>query len=225
MLTLRRSQTSRKASLGAPSAARAFRIVPALALMLLLAGALPSCTAPGDVDNTDNSVILSIAGIRQQSDPFGDVQTTGGIILPDTVEVDLSAVLKAPISTNPTAPPPDLQSIALDRYEVTFTRTDGGTAVPPGFTRGVAGLVRLSELGDDEVELYTITGLILLPSTIKAQPPLSYLISPGSEPGTNFTNIQLNARIQFFGRTLAGDEVTVVGNVGINLANYGDDNS
>lgn len=225
MLTLRRSQTSCRRPLGASSVARFLRFGPALALALLLGSFVTACTAPGDVDNADSNVIFNIEAIRQQSEPFGDVQTTTGVILDDVVEIDLSASLKAPISTNPTAPPPDLQNIVLDRYEVTFTRTDGGTATPPGFTRGASGLVRLSELGGDDVELFTITGLVILPSTIKAQPPISFLISPGSEPSTNFTNIQLDARIQFFGHTISGHQVTVVGNVGLNLANYGDDNS
>lgn len=192
-----------------------------LALTIAAFGA--GCTVPGDVDNADNNVILNIEGISFVSDPFGDVLTSGGTILDDSISVDLSAVLKAAIATDPNVVTPDLQNIALDRYEVTFTRTDGGTAAPPGFTRGVSGLVRLSVPQATDANVLTVP-IVLVPSTIKAQPPISYLISPGSEPGTNFTNIQVNARVQFFGRTLSGHQVTVVGNIGINFANFGDDN-
>lgn len=195
-----------------------------LALVLPVAGLAIGCTADGDIDNADNNVILNIEQLLLTSDPFGDVLTSGGTILDDTVQVDFSAVLKAPITTDPSVVQPDLQSIALERYEVTFTRTDGGTVVPPGFTRGISGLVRLTEPQAEEVVLLSLPNIVIVPSTTKAQPPISFLISPGSEPSTNFTNIQVNARIQFFGRTLAGNPVTVVGNVGINFANYGDEN-
>jgi hypothetical protein len=182
------------------------------------------CSAEGTVDNGANNVILIVELVQLESDPFGDVLTSGGTILDDVALFDMAAVLKAPISTSPNTLRPDLQNVALERYEVTFTRTDGGTLLPPGFTRGISGLVRLSEPGS-EAALVTPLSIIVVPSTIKAQPPISFLISPGSEEGTNFINIQVNARIQFFGRTLAGDEVTVVANIGINFANYGDDNS
>jgi hypothetical protein len=195
-----------------------------LALVLPAAGLIMGCSATGEVDNSVGNVILSIEEVLLVSDPWGDVLTSGGTILDDTASFSFAAVLKSPIANDPSITRPDLQNIALERYEVTFTRTDGGTAVPPGFQRGVSGLVRLSEAGGEEIDLTTLNSLVVLPSTTKAQPPISFLISPGSEPSTNFTNIQLNARIQFFGKTLAGEPVTVVGNLGINLANYGDAN-
>ncbi|MGD8328614.1 MAG: hypothetical protein PVJ49_04205 [Acidobacteriota bacterium] len=228
MLTFHRTQRSWRTSLGAPRAGRTVRDIASrlgkLALLVPLAALVVGCSATGDVDNTDNNVILNIEDMQLVSDPFGDVLTIGGVILDDTISVDFSAVLKAPITTNPTVTQPDLQSIALDRYEVTFTRTDGGTSVPAGFQRGIAGLVRLTEPQAEEVVVLTVSNIVIVPSTTKSQPPISYLISPGIETGTNFTNIQVNARIEFFGHTLAGDPVSVVGNLGINLANYGDDN-
>lgn len=230
MRTPLRSQSSWPTSLGAPVAVarsprRLLRGLAKLALVLPVAGMVLGCTAAGDIDNSANNVILILEEILLVSDPFGDVLTSGQIILDDTVTFTLSAVLKAPITTNPSITNPDLQNIALERYEVTFTRTDGGTSVPPGFTRGISGIVRLTEPGSETAVLTTLNSLVVVPSTVKAQPPISFLISPGTEQGTNFANIQVNARIQFFGRTLAGDEVTVVGNIGINFANYGDTNS
>ena len=228
MLTSHRSHSSWQTSLEAPAATRrrsrralATRLAR-LALVLPMASMIIGCST--DVGDTAGNVILNIDSIALDSDPWGDVLTTTGTILDDSITVIFSAFLKAPISTSPTVVAPELQSVNMERYEVTYTRTDGGTAMPPGFTSGIAGTVRISELGAEELDQLTLS-LVLVPSTIKAQPPISYLISPGSEPGTNFTNIQVNARIQFFGRTVAGDEVTVVANIGINFANYGDDNS
>jgi len=230
MLTPLRSQSSWRTSLGAPGAVARprrglVRGLAKLALVLPVVGMVLGCSTAGTLDNTNNAVILNIEEIELVSDPWGDILTSGGTILDDTATFVLSAVIKAPVSTDPSITTPELQSIAMERYEVTFTRTDGGTTVPPGFTRGISGIVRLTEPSADEIVLTPFSSLVVMPSTTKAQPPLSYLITPGSEPDTNFTNIQVNARIQFFGRTLAGDEVTVVGYLGINFANYGDDNS
>ncbi len=230
MLTsLRSHRSSWPTSLAAPAVSPrrgrrpvAWRLATSLALVLPLASTISGCST--DVGDTAANVILSIDSVVLESDPWGDVITASGVILDDTVTVTLSAVLKAPVTTNASAVTPEFQNIRLDHYEVTFTRTDGGTAVPPGFTRGIAGTVRISELGSEELNVLRLN-LVLVPSTIKAQPPISFLISPGSEPGTNFTNIQVDARIQFFGSTVAGDPVTVVGNIGINFANFGDANS
>jgi len=226
MLTLR-SHPSRQTSLGAPASApsrhRASRGLIKLALLVPITALAFGCSAAGDIDGTASAVILvinSITPVVVDTHTFGDV-ITNGTLYDDTVLATLSAHLKAPISTNPTTLTPELQDIILDRFEVTFTRTDGGTSVPPGFVRGITARVRLTELGSDEL-VETEVGLTIFPNTTKAQPPVSYLVSPGSEPDTNYVNIQVQARIQFFGRTLSGDEVTATGYLGINLANFGD---
>ena len=225
MLTPVRSQLSWQRSLGAPDGAsswrRASRGLKRLGLVAAVAVLALGCSAAGLVDESQNAVILVLNGITPSTEhAFGDV-ITNGTIFDDTVEVQFSAHLKAPISTEPLVSTPELQDIVLERYEVTYTRTDGGTAVPPGFVRGLTARVRLTELGAVDLEV-TEANLIIFPNTTKAQPPISYLIAPGSEPDTNYTNIQVNARVQFFGKTLAGDEVSVVGYIGINLADFGD---
>ncbi len=231
MLTPLRSQRSWPTSLGAPVAAmrhrrnRAVRGIGKLALMMTIVGLFVGCTANGQLDNTDASVVLQIEELIKIEEDYlwGDVQDdiTGGIPS-DVASIDFSGVLKAPISTNPSITAPDLQHIQLERYEVTYTRTDGGTSVPPGFTSGIAGLVRLTEIGATDPVVLTVVNVTIVPATIKGQPPISFLIDPGTESGTNFFNIQVNARIQFFGRTIAGNEVSVVANVGINFAQWAD---
>ena len=74
-------------------------------------------------------------------------------------------------------------------------------------------------------EIITELQMVLVPSTTKAQPPIAHLISPGFEPDTGYTNIQVNARIRFFGRTVAGEPVSAAATIGINFADFGDSNS
>ena len=164
-------------------------------------------------------MFLVVSTIDPISDPFGDVVTTSGTILEDTVRVDLVARLKNPSDTTA----PTLQEILVDRYEVTFSRTDGGTAVPAGFTRGINQKVRITEHGST-TERITQFDMVLVPATIKTQPPLSHLVSPGLEPGTGYINIQATATIRFHGTTLSGDPVTATATVGVDFANFADGN-
>lgn len=187
---------------------------------LVLALAVAACTAPGDIDNTPAPVLLIVGNITAVSDPFGDVITSGGTIPDDVILVPFTARLKASSDTTQ----PALQDIVVERYEVTFERIDGGTAVPPGFQRGVNVRVRVTPHGSSQ-EVITELTMVLIPSTIKSQPPISHLISPGFEPDTGYVNIQVNARIRFFGHTVAGEPVSASATIGVNLANFGDSNS
>ncbi|MFQ5743462.1 MAG: hypothetical protein ACE5HV_07725 [Acidobacteriota bacterium] len=192
-----------------------------LALAMVMAG----CGASGNIDDTQNAVVLVIDSITQVSNPFGDILTSSGSILDDTVDVVFSAHLKSP-SPPPGSPlDPTLQDIILERYEVTFVRTDGGTAVPAGFQRGMSLRVRLTPQGDVILRESTASSLVIAPATEKSQPPISFLIDPGFEPSTGFVNIQVNATLRFFGRTIAGDKVSVSATIGINFADFGDNNS
>lgn len=189
------------------------RLIVAAALLGLLSG----CTANGDIDNTTAPVILVVSNIRAISDPFGDVLSSSGSIPEDVVQVDFVARLKnsGDITT------PTLQEIIVNRYEVTYTRTDGGTAVPAGFQRAMNAKVRITAHGQT-TERITQVDLVVVPSPIKSQPPLSQLIVPGVESGTGYINIQATATIRFFGTTVAGDPVSATAAIGIDFANFAD---
>jgi hypothetical protein len=168
--------------------------------------------------------VLVVTSITPSTDPFGDVlNESSGSILDDTIDVVFSAHLKAPVTgadSNTVAP--TLQDIVLEKYEVTYERIDGGSQVPAGFERGISLRVRMTPHGEVVLRESSIDDLIIAPSTMKAQPPISLLIDPGFEPSTGYVNIQVNAHITFFGRTIAGDRVTASAIVGINFANFAD---
>lgn len=194
------------------------RLAAAFALLAILAG-VGGCSANGGLDDSAGAVFLVVSTIEAISDPFGDVITSSGSILEDRVRVDLVARLKNP--TDVTAP--TMQEIVIDRYEVTFSRTDGGSAVPAGFTRGINQKVRITEHGST-TERITQFDIVLAPATIKSQPPIAHLVSPGIEPGTGYVNIQATATIRFYGQTLSGDPITASATIGIDFANFADEN-
>lgn len=202
---------------------RQFRTSVPRVLVILLAMVAIGCGAAGDIDDTENAVILVINEIvpaGDQEHAFGDV-VTSGTILDDNIDVEFAATLKA--TTGPPGSPtvPTLQDVVIERYQVEFIRTDGGAVAPAGFQRGMNLRVQLSEPNQTTLNISS-ANLVVAPSTIKAQQPIAFLIDPGFEPGTGFVNVQVDARITFFGRTLSGDPVTATGSIGINFADFGD---
>ncbi len=73
------------------------------------------CSVSGGNLDSDTNVILVLDSLAAVSDPFGDVVTTGGTILDDTVTATFSAHLKAPITTSAQTTKPELQEVILER--------------------------------------------------------------------------------------------------------------
>lgn len=96
----------------------------------------------------------------------------------------------------------DLMSIELDAVEITYTRADVGTQVPPPRVRAIFSLVPVG--GTSTINNLEILGLEQL-----LNPPLSDLLfqNGGFDRETGSTLIVLDVNIRFFGRTLGGDEV------------------
>ncbi len=178
---------------------------------------LSACGTTGGLQNTSAPVTLIVSSLLASNTPFGDILSTDGTLPVDSVSVSLIARMKNPTD----ATQPALQDILLERYEVTFSRTDGGAATPPGFQRAMAAKVRVTPHGSP-TETITAVSLVLVPSTHKSQPPLSHLILPGFEPDTGFVNIQATATVRFFGKTIAGDAVQAEAAIGLNFADFAD---
>lgn len=186
--------------------------VAALGLVAMLGGC---SAAPGDIDNNSAPVVLVLSSIVPVGNNFGDVVNDDGTVL-DT-QVDASFVARLKNGTDMTAP--ELQEIVIDRYEVTYRRTDGGTTVPAGMQRAITAKVQLTPNGSPTERITTLR-LVLTPGSQKLQPPLSHLISPGFDPDTGNPTIQTDAVMRFFGTTIAGERVVVEGGIGIQFANY-----
>ncbi len=196
-----------------PNARRAFATAAVCSLVITLT----ACGTSGGLQNTSAPVTLIISSLTASNTPFGDILNTDGTIPVDSVSVSLIARMKNPAD----ATQPALQDILLERYEVTFSRTDGGAAVPPGFQRAMSAKVRVTPHGSPTESITGVT-LVLVPSTHKSQPPLSHLILPGFEPDTGFINIQATATVRFFGHTIAGDAVQAEAAIGLNFADFAD---
>jgi hypothetical protein len=101
--------------------------------------------------------------------------------------------------------------VMLDRYTVSFTRTDGrntpGVDVPYPFEGALSTLVSVGSAS-------TIS-LVVVREVAKLEPPLSRLVDSGAE-----VVLQTSAKIVFYGHDLANNQVTATGYLSVFFANY-----
>jgi hypothetical protein len=164
----------------------------------LLALASLSCNQRTDKD--EGGVILSIVGFDGL--PFRVLVNSQDVV--QIEELTLENIPKDPNGLTS-----DLMDIELRSFEVTFTRADVGTRLPPARVAGIFGNVPVG--GEDTINNLDVMGLDQL-----RNPPLSDLLfENGSfDRETGSQAIQLNVNLRFFGRTLAGD------NIASNIASF-----
>jgi hypothetical protein len=127
----------------------------------------------------------------------------------DVGVASMRILMKDAGSVTPTTPTA-INDITLSRYRVEYTRADGrntpGVDVPFPFD----GIITVTVTSAP-----TIVGFDLVRHQAKEESPLVQLISsPMIVTGL--------AKVTFWGRDQAGNEVTVVGNIQINFGNFGD---
>lgn len=116
---------------------------------------------------------------------------------------------------NPTSPtgPTDINSVTLNRYRVSFRRSDGrntpGVDVPHGFD----GAVTINIPADGSAT----AAFEIVRHQAKQEPPLANLAYGG---GSNI--ISTIAEVTFYGRDQAGNEVTVTTSMSVNFGDFAD---
>jgi hypothetical protein len=130
-------------------------------------------------------------------------------IFGDGGEATMHIALKDPgTATNPSAPT-EVNAITITRYHVEYIRADGrntpGVDVPYGFDGAVTVTVSAA----------TTFGFQLVRVAAKEETPLVQLKNSRSV-------ITTIARVTFYGRDQAGNEVTATGSIQVDFGNYGD---
>ncbi len=164
-----------------------------LLLTVLLAFGLAGCESR--TDRADGGgVLLSISDfdglpIRVL------VNQAGNLVQVD--EIQIQNVVKDPtgISSN-------LMNVEITSYEVTFSRADAGTRVPPPLVGGIFGVAPAGSS-------FTVENLPVMGVEQFERPPLSdlFFVNGGFDKETGQTRVILNLHMRFFGRTLSGDAV------------------
>jgi len=159
----------------------------------LLAGSMLSCS--GELtDNASpvelvvtNSQNLHILDIGPNDDPDCDQ---------DVGTINLQVIPKNGNATG------DLLQVRVNRYRVSYQRTDGGTQVPASFVRSIDTLV--SSGGSGSLSGFTI----LEPDALNLAPFAALLPQNGGrDPQTGRPVVKMEVIVEVFGETLGGDNV------------------
>jgi hypothetical protein len=190
-----------------------------MALLLAAPFFLTSCNPlENDTQSASMLIIESITGKDMQgvegnllqSDVLYYNSTTGTY----TIQADLA---KANLSAQTLDPKPaqgasQFNDIQLDKYFVTYSRSDGkntpGVDVPYPFEGGIS--VRVA------IGIKTEVTFIVVRETAKQEPPLINL----TQPTTRGEVLYMTARIDFYGHDLANKTVKATGYLSIAFADY-----
>jgi len=146
------------------------------------------------------------------SDELSSDVLTNNSVFEDLARVTFSLRLKdigpAGAPTSPTAN----NFITVNRYRVTFRRTDGrntpGVDVPYGFEG--AGTVTVGTTD-------TTMSFVIVRGQAKVESPLKELTNGGA-----VQSISTIADITFYGRDQTGNDVSVTGSISVNFSDWGD---
>ncbi|MEO8502910.1 MAG: hypothetical protein ABI609_03345 [Acidobacteriota bacterium] len=162
-----------------------------LALALL---ALAGCNA--STDKTDSPVILTIVGSTTIVTPLSvSVSNAQSVGVATIGSMTLTTLVK-----EPNAVTSNLETVEMESYLVTYTRTDRGTRLPPPLQENLFGTI--SPGGT-----FTLTGFPFMRAVQLTSVPLSDLATRGRDAETGTASIPLIVNLRFFGHTLSGKAV------------------
>jgi hypothetical protein len=174
------------------------RAVAGIALGLVMV----ACSADY-VDQSQATVLLVLTSINAGSPILSDVRGDTGTIINCRAEVELSALLK-----NPQSPVVDTENIQLQRYDVSFVRSDGraveGVDVPYRFSAPLT-----ATLGPGNALAVAID---VVRHQAKLEPPLSKI--------TGLDIVEMTANVTFYGETISRQSVSASGASTIRFADY-----
>ncbi len=157
------------------------------------------------------TALLLVLGCEQRTEETD----TGGVLLEveftstvlrvgveETETLTIPTITVNSIVADPTATTSSLMDVQLRTLEVTFTRADSGTRVPPPYFFNIIGTVPVGGT-------LTLTNFPIMSTEQTRVPPLSDLLiaNGGFDRETGATFIRLDVHFRAFGTTLTGTNV------------------
>lgn len=169
-----------------------------IAAIVLPSVAILSCNS---VARESGSVDLVVAGTQLINQI--DLQPGSAGCATSLGTVNLRIVLLQP--QNDAAHPVNnnLNDVKLDRYQVSYQRTDGGMLVPPAFVRSTAQVITAG--GGSQ----SLSDFVAFETNAFNQAPFAALLpqNGAKDPETGLGFVKLNIILTVYGQTLAGDRV------------------
>jgi hypothetical protein len=138
--------------------------------------------------NVQDLQLIDLAG-----DPPGDEACQR-----DIGTIALQAIIRNPIEGQNQA----FNTVRVTRYRVSYVRTDGGTLVPAPFVRSMDLLLEPGSAGDVE------SFVVFQPDALFQAPFAALFTGTGRDPETGREFIRMDVIMDFFGETLAGENVS-----------------
>lgn len=162
-------------------------------LLLLLAAALVAAGCRSRTDRSEGTVLLTV-------DRVSDYPVSLSLSSPPELGFQIGTVVLHNVAKDPTGSTSSLQTIEMRSYTITYRRRDTGTRVPPPAVLGLSGNVGVGTTA-------TFNNLAFLTHDQLLSQPLKDLIDFGRDTETGTAVVVLDVTLQFFGRTLSGDEI------------------
>lgn len=163
-----------------------------------------------DPDELGGTLRSDVVTLRTSPEPCAATNPCP-TIFNDLGEVTMSILLKDPGVPAAPSSPSALNQITFTRYRVVYRRTDGrntpGVDVPHPIDSGLTFTV--------PNQGQVTAGFDIVRHSAKMEAPLAALAS-------NPTIISTVADVSFFGRDVAGNDVSATGSIGISFGNFGD---
>jgi hypothetical protein len=168
------------------------RILVVCATLALVVGGI-SCNS--SLDDNEAVVYLTVTDIQYGGGAFVSV-CLGGDVTIESLTINSEVKGGVPVST--------AQDVTLTRWVVTPYRTDGGTVTSPVWVRDLD--IHVPAGGTT-----TLTNFNYYPAEFYHDPPLLYLFpeNGGFDPETGERTIEESLRVEWFGHTLSGQNVSL----------------
>jgi hypothetical protein len=106
-----------------------------------------------------------------------------------------------------------LNDVIIDRYRVTYVRTDGGKAIPQPFTRSISSILIAGGTSSNLTKF-----LIFEPDAVTQAPFVALLpVNGNRDPETGKAFVKMDVILEIFGQTLAGERVSGTTRVPLNF--------
>ena len=114
----------------------------------------------------------------------------------DVGTINMQVIPKSATGTGP------LNSVRVNRYRVSYQRTDGGRLVPAPFVRTVDTVIAAGGTG-------SLGSFVILEGDAVRQAPFAALLpqNGGRDPDTGRTRVEMDVIVEIFGETLGGENV------------------
>jgi hypothetical protein len=169
-----------------------------IATVMLLGVAVLSCNS---IARESSPVQLIVSGTQNLNQIDLQPGASGCATSIGTVQLIVKLLQN---QNDPLTPRNDFNDVKLDRYQITYQRTDGGKLVPPTFVRSTAQV--LTAGGSAQ----SLSDFIAFETNAFNLAPFAALLpqNGGKDPDTGLGFVKLDIILTVYGSTLAGERVS-----------------